>query len=416
MSNQSSHGGVVIPPIPKPIWAIGLSMFLINMSSVMIFSLSAVYLQSNLGVSTGLIGFLEGIVEGTAHATRVFSGVLSDYLRRRKLIMCMGYGLAVVARPLMGLSGSFTAVFVARMLDRLGNGIQGTPRDALIGDLAPETRRGACFGLRQSLGTAGSFAGGIAGVAAMIWTTSNYHSVFWLATIPALLALILLLVAVKEPEKNLHPADHKRRHPIHMSDIPRLGKAYWMIMIVAAFFMLSRVGEAFLVIHAFKNFGLPKNYASCVHILYNITYCIISFPIGRLSDRFSRYTLLAFGIVTLILTDMTLAFASSLPVVLLGVLMWGIQMGITQSLFSAIIADTVPEDLLGTGFGLFSLISAVSVIIASILGGRVAMIFGEWATFIYSATIAAASLAILIYIKIKRRKGSLSRLESMTSV
>lgn len=398
MSHQNREG-VVIPSIPRAIWIIGLAMFLINMSSVMIFSLSAVYLQSTLGVSTRLIGLLEGIVEGTAYVTRILSGVLSDYLRRRKVIMCIGYGLVVLTRPLMGLSGSFTAVFVARNLDRLGNGIQGTPRDALIGDFAPETRRGACFGLRQSLGTAGSFAGGIAGIAAMIWTTSNFHSVFWLATIPAFLALILLIVAVKEPEKNLHPADHKKRHPIHISDIPRLGKVYWMLMLVVACFMLARIGEAFLVIHAFKNFGLPKNYASLVPLLYNITYSLVSYPVGKLSDRLGRYTLLSLGIVTLILTDIVLVFATSLSTVILGISMWGIQMGVAQSLFLALIADNIPDDLLGTGFGFYYLITALSVVIASITGGIMATNYGEWAAFAYSGIIACVALLILFIIR-----------------
>jgi MFS family permease len=402
MKNQEKT--VEFPPIPKAIWVIGWATFLLNTSSVMVFSLCAVYLKSILGISTGWIGLLEGVVEGSAYATRIFSGVLSDYLRRRKVIVCLGYFIVTVTRPILAISSSFTGVFTARMLDRLGNGIQATPRDALISDIAPQTIKGECFGLRISLGTAGSLFGGIAGIAVMLWTANNYHIVFWMATIPAFFAFVILVFAVSEPEQNLHPADHKKRHPIRWSDIPRLGKSYWMIMIVVSCFMLARVGEVFLVIHVHKNFGLSAGYAPLVHILYNATYALSSYPVGWLSDRYSRYTLLGIGMVVLIITDIVLGFAQSLTMAFFGIVLWGIQMGISQSMFLALVADHVPEDLRGTGFGFFYLISSVSIIVASIIAGVIADHYGEGASFQYSSIIAFVSLLLLIGVRLSNKK------------
>jgi len=389
--------------IPREIWIIGWATFLLNTSSVMVFSLSAVYLKSILGISMGWIGLLEGVVEGSAYATRIFSGVLSDYFRRRKIIVCLGYFIVTLTRPVLALSSSFAGVFSARMLDRLGNGIQATPRDALIGDIAPPASKGACFGLRVSLGTAGSLFGGVAGIAVMFWTFNNYHIVFWAATIPAFLAFIILVFAVSEPQQNLQPADHKSRHPIHWADIPRLGKAYWMIMMVVACFMLARVGEVFLVIHVHKNFGLSQGYAPLVHILYNATYALSSYPVGWLSDRYSRYTLLGIGIVVLIITDIVLGFAHSLLMAFFGVILWGIQMGISQSMFLTLVADSVPEDLRGTGFGFFYLISSVSIVLASIIAGVIADHYGEGASFQYSSLVAFVSLLLLMGVSRSRR-------------
>jgi MFS family permease len=401
-----SKSSVEKPAIPTSIWALGLATFLINVSSVIVFGLSAVYMKTILGVGTGWIGFLEGVVEAGAYATKVFSGVFSDYLRRRKAIMIWGFALATLARPLLAISSSFGAVFTARILDRVGNGIQSTPRDALIGDISPHEIKGTCYGLRQSLATAGSFFGGIVGVAAMLLTGQNFQKVFWIATIPAVFAFIILIIAVKEPEpKDTDPATHKvARHPIHWNDLPRLGRAYWLLMIVASVFMLARVSEAMLILHAHQNFGLSESYTPLILILYNGANSIASYPIGRLSDRVDRQILLGLGIIVLIVADIFLSWAPNLPVMMVGVAIWGIQIGITQSMFLALVADTVPDDLRGTGFGIFYLVSAVSLVLATTIGGAIAQHYTEYVTFMVSSVIGSIALMVLIIVSRKIKK------------
>lgn len=381
--------------IPSSIWALGFATFLINVSSVIVFGLSAVYMKTILGVSTGWIGLLEGVVEACAYATKLLSGVFSDYLQRRKRIMVVGFALATLARPVLAIFSTFGAVFTARLMDRLGNGIQSTPRDALVGDIAPTAIKGKCYGLRQSLATAGSFFGGILGVLAMIYTQSNFKHVFWIATIPAILALIILTVFVKEPKKH-HEDKSKVQERIRFSDIPKLGKPYWLLMAVAAVFMCARIGEAMLILHAHLNFGLSEAYTPIILILYNGTNSLASYPVGYLSDRMPRYYLLILGFVMLIISDVLLAFANNLTMVLAGVCFWGVQIGITQSMFMALIADKVPPRLLGTGFGFFYLISAIALVVAGTLGGSIGNIYGQGASFLYSFVVAFVALVLLL--------------------
>ncbi len=399
--------------IPSAIFAIGAAQLLINISSVMIFSLSAVYLKSILGVGTGWIGFLEGAVEASAHATKLFSGMISDYLRRRKAIMVVGFALVTITRPLLAVSESFLAVFMARFFDRFGNGIQSTPRDALVADIAPADIKGACFGLRQTLGTAGSFAGGIIGILAMMWTMNNFHHVFWIATIPAFAALIILVLAIKEPKPVPLPdgekdddVTHPKRHPIRLDDLKRLGKNYWFLMIVVGVFMLARPTEAFMSLHAHQTFHLSDTYIPVILLIYNMTYSLSSYPIGRLADRMDRYQLLQVGFLTLVLADVVLAFAPTIWVLFLGVGIWGIQMGISQSVFLALVDQTVPEDLRGTAFGFFYLISAIALIVAGTVAGNVAQHFGSVGTsFFVSSGVGMCALCVLLIVsKVSRSK------------
>lgn len=399
MNTQNSNTN--LPKIPNSIWAIGLATLLLNTSSVIVFGLSAVYMKSILGVGMGWIGFLEGTVEGCAYATKLLSGVFSDYLKKRKAIMVCGFALAVIARPVLAIFSCFAGVFTARIMDRMGNGIQSTPRDALVGDLSPKGIKGKCYGLRQSLATGGSFLGGILGVFAMLWTNNNYQHVFWLASIPAVLAIIILIFAVKEPQ---NPHETVKRERIRFSDIPKLGKPYWILMTIAVIFMCARVSEAMLIIHAHQNFGLSEAYIPLVLILYNGTTTLASYPIGYLSDRMPRYYLLAMGFITLIIADLLLGFAPNIYVALLGVAVWGIQIGATQSMFMALIADCAPARLRGTGFGFFYLMSAVSLVVASTVGGNIAQKYSEFSTFLYSSAVGAIALILLLVVRKKLPK------------
>lgn len=389
---QNSKSG----PLPVTVWLLGFIMFLINTSFMMIYSLSGIYLKSAMGVNTNLISILEGVAEGASYAFKLLSGVASDYLRRRKAIMVVGYGLMVISRPVLAISNTFLVVLGARLMERLGNGIQATPRDALVGDVAPTERRGAAYGLMRSLGTAGSCFGAIVAIFAMWWTLENFRQVFWLATIPAILAYFILISFVKEPERNVHPKDHQKRHPIHFTDIPRLGKSYWILMIVVGIFILSRVSETILVLHAHDNYGLSSTYAPLVMIVFNLCYSLSSYPIGRLSDRIGRYGLMSAGISALICADVLLAFAPNIYVMFVGVMFWGVQWGISMSVFMAFIADTTPEDLRGTAFGFYYLISAVASVMAGIIAGTISHGYGLHMTFMVSSVIAILALLVLV--------------------
>jgi len=390
--------------IPTQIWGIGWGVFLINTSSVMVRCIAAIYLKTVVGVEIGWIGLLEGIIEGLSFTIKTFSGVVSDYFRRRKVFIMLGYIFITLSNPILALWSSFAAVFISRIIARIGNGLQATPRDALVGDIAPAKSRGACYGVRIGLGIAGSFAGGLVGWILMHQSSNNYQQLFWLATIPAVFAVLIVFSIIKEPQKNLHPKDHlPRHHPIHWADLPRLGRKFWALMGVIAVFMVTQVGEPFMVLHAHSNFGLAEADAPIIFLLFSATHSAASFPIGILSDRMSRYHLLALGFVILILTDLILVYATTLPILFAGIAIWGLQMGIHQSMFYALVADNSPDDLRGTAFSIYYLISAISIFWANFGGGIIAQIYGESMTYFSSFAIGIIALVLLIFIMPKKR-------------
>jgi MFS family permease len=392
-------------------------MFLINLSYVMIYSFSGIYLKNLLGVQVNWIGFLEGSAEAASYAMKLFSGMFSDYLRRRKPVMIFGYMLSVFSRPLLAVSDSFILVFAARLMERLGNGTQATPRDAMVADVTPPKRIGASYGLKRSLATAGSFLGAVCGILAMIATNNNYRQVFWLASIPALLAFAILIFVVKEPKRFDHPAVSsevplpapKRRQRIKLSQFPLLGQAFWLLMLVNAIFMLSRMGETFLILHANSNFGLSITYAPAIMMLFNAGWCAASYPVGVIADRMNRYWFLAIGIIFIVLSDLVLATATSLNVVFIGVMLWGVQYGITQNIFVSLIAEIVPEDLRGTGFGCYYIISAISAFICDYAAGGIASRYGEAKIFIASGIVALISLLVLMVIMGYKKRTNFSK-------
>lgn len=388
--------------LPLAIWMIGFMMFLGNMSYTMIYGIQAVYMRNVLDISSGMIGLIDSIAEGASYAAKLFSGVLSDYFRRRKIIVILGYAMMTISRPIIAIVPSFTAVFISRFMERVGNGIQATPRDALISDVAPLHKKGESFGLMRSIGIVGSFLGSILCLVLMFLTSDNYQLIFYLATIPILLGVGLLLFAVHEPSQNLHPRDHKPRHPIHLADIPRLGKAFWLLMGVVFIFMLARVSETFLALHANQNFGLSASKAPFVMIGYNLTYCLSAYPIGKLSDRIGRNFLLMLSVCVLVLSSFVLWSATSLLMVFCGILGWGLQMGMSQSLFMALVADLAPKDLRGTAFGFFYLISAISSVLCGIGAALISDHFGEASVFLVSGGVAV--LALLSTFAIQTRK------------
>lgn len=376
--------------IPAGIWALGFVSLFMDISSELIHALLPVYLVTVMGVSMVTVGFIEGIAEATASIVKVFSGAISDWLGNRKLLAVIGYGLAAFTKPIFPLAESVSWVIAARFIDRIGKGIRGAPRDALVADLAPAHLRGASIGLRQSLDTVGAFLGPLLAIALMWLTANNFRVVFWFAVIPAFLALGLLVFAVREPER---PEGLRQvRFPLSVSELRRLGSAYWLAVAVATVFSLARFSEAFLILRA-QGMGLPLVLIPMVLVLMNFVYAVAAYPAGVLSDRSNRLTMLIIGFSLLIAADITLGFAPGLTGVAIGVALWGLHMGMTQGLLATLVADTAPPELRGTAYGMFNLMGGLALLAASILAGVLWEGFGPKATFLAGASFTAIALA-----------------------
>lgn len=386
--------------LPAGIWVLGFVSMLMDVSSEMIHALLPVYLTVGLGASALAVGVIEGIAEATAAVTRVFSGALSDRIGRRKELAALGYGLAALTKPVFPLAPSLGWVVAARFVDRLGKGIRGAPRDALVADLAPEGLRGAAFGLRQSLDTAGAFLGPLAAIGLMWAFADDFRAVFWVAVLPAALAFALILFAVSEPAR---PAGLRRvRNPLARAELLLLGPAYWWVVAVAALFTLARFSEAFLILRA-QTAGLALMLVPLVLVGMNAVYALTAWPVGALSDRVGRAGLLAVGLGVLVAADLVLAFAGGLAGIALGVLLWGLHMGFTQGLLAALVAGAVPAELRGTAFGVFNLVTGVALLLASVTAGALWQVFGASAAFLAGAAFAAVAAAGLV--PLRRRLG-----------
>ena len=392
--------------IHPTVWKLGWMMFFDKLSFVIGYSYIAIYMDS-LGVAITWIGIAEGVAEASSYLLKLFSGMISDFFRRRKPIILAGFSMIVCSRLLFGYSQSFVPLFMGRFVERIGNGTQSTPRDTMVADVAPPKRIGAAYGLKRSLSQAGAFLGAIVGMIAIRYFDNDIQSVFQLAVWPALLASLILIFLVKEPKRFAHSAvsaeiplpEQKRKHPISLKNLPLLGTSFWMLMLVAAIFMLARFGESFLVLYAKKEFGLAVANAPLVMMVFNAAWCLIVYPVGLMSDRMNRYWFLIMGIIFLVVADMILANADSLTMVWVGVAFWGIQYGITMNIFLSLIAEIVPEDLRGTGFGCYYIICAFSEYAANhIVAGIISQNFGQSKAFLASGIIAAFSLLVLIVI------------------
>ncbi len=374
--------------LPAGIWALGLVSMLMDISSEMIHALLPVYLVGALGASTLAVGFIEGVAEATAAITKVFSGALSDWLGRRKLLAACGYGLAALTKPVFPLATTLGCVVAARFVDRIGKGIRGAPRDALIADLAPPGLRGAAFGLRQSLDTAGAFIGPLLAIGLMAWSGGDVRLVFWVAVVPAVGAFALIGLAVHDVP---HAAPERRRAPWSRAELARLPAAYWWVVSISAVFTVARFSEAFLVLRA-QELGVALMWIPAVLVLMNVVYSLSSYPAGVLADRLHRGTLLALGFALLVAADLALGLVGGVAGLALGVALWGLHMGMTQGLLAAVVADVAPAGLRGTAFGIFNLVGGVALLFASVLAGGLWDAFGSRATFLAGAGFAALAL------------------------
>ncbi len=379
--------------LPRGIWALGFVSMLMDISSEMIHALLPAYLVV-LGASTLAIGLIEGIAEATAAIVKVFSGALSDWLGRRKLLAAIGYGLAACTKPVFPLATALGWVVAARFIDRIGKGIRGAPRDALIADLAPPGLRGAAFGLRQSLDTAGAFIGPLLAIGLMALSGNDFRLVFWVAVLPAFGAFALIVLAVHDPQPAA--AQRRPRSPLSRRELARLPRAYWWVVGIAAVFTLARFSEAFLVLRA-QALGLGLMWVPAVLVLMNVVYSLLSYPVGRLAARLPRGALLAAGLAVLVAADLVIALFDGLPGLAVGVVLWGLHMGMTQGLLAALVADAAPAELRGTAFGVFNLVGGVALLVASVLAGALWDAFGARATFLAGAGLAGLALVGLLW-------------------
>jgi MFS family permease len=382
------------PKIPLSIWVLGFVSMLMDISSELIHSLLPVFLVTILGASTFTVGLIEGTAEAAGLIVKVFSGTLSDYLGRRKALAVIGYGIGALSKPLFAIASTSVMVFSARFADRIGKGIRGAPRDALVADLAPPQVRGAAYGLRQSLDTVGAFIGPLLAIGLMLLWSNNFRAVFWVAMIPAVLSVALLFFGVREPDRQ--PRREKLINPIHWRALKQLNGAYWWAVTVGAIFTLARFSEAFLVLRA-QQCGLPVAWIPLVLVAMNLAYAISAYPFGHMSDHLSHTKLLVLGLMVLICADLVLASAGSWNAVFLGVVLWGLHMGITQGLLATMIANTVPANLRGTAFGYFNLFSGLMLIIASVVAGLLWDRFGASFTFYAGALFCLLALALLAF-------------------
>ena len=379
--------------LPKGVIALGLVSLFMDLSSEMIHSLLPVFLVTVLGASALSVGMIEGVAEATASIAKVFSGVISDWTGRRKPLVLLGYGMAALTKPLFPLATGIGAVLTARFLDRIGKGIRGAPRDALIADITPPENRGAAYGLRQSMDTVGAFAGPILAIVLMAASNNNFRLVFWVATVPAIVCVLLIVFGVKEPESTKPPT--QARFPISRVNLQRLPSRFWWVVAFAAMLTLARFSEAFLLMRA-QNLGLSVTWVPMILIVMNVVYAASAYPLGKLSDNGSRRKLLAWGIVFLIVADVLLAMAGNVWVVGAGAAVWGLHMGATQGLLSALVADAAPADLRGTAFGVFNLASGAALLAASIIAGGLWSVFGPAMTFYAGAVFSSLALAGLL--------------------
>lgn len=377
--------------MPAGIWALGFVSLLMDISSELIHSLLPVFLVTGLGASMLVVGLLEGAAEATALIVKVFSGALSDWWGRRKPLAVLGYSLGALSKPLFALATTIEPVIAARLLDRVGKGIRGAPRDALVADIAPPELRGAAFGLRQSLDTVGAFLGPLLAMGLMLVWANDFHAVFWVAVIPAFLCVALLIFGVQEPER---PAGAPRTNPIRRENLRRLTPAYWWVVGIGAVFTLARFSEAFLVLRAQQG-GLPLAWVPLVLIVMNLIYALGAYPLGKLADRVDHRKLLAWGLVLLIAADGLLAWSNRGLFVWGGVVLWGLHMAMTQGLLATMVADTAPADLRGTAFGMFNLVSGLSMLLASALAGLLWDQWGAASTFVAGAAFCVVALVLL---------------------
>ena len=379
--------------IPRTVWALGFVSMFMDISSEIIHSLLPLFLTMTLGVSVAMVGLIDGFAEATASISKVFSGYVADRMGRRKPLILLGYGLGALSKPFFALAATAPVIIGARFADRIGKGLRGAPRDALVADVTPSEIRGRAFGLRQSLDTVGAFVGPLAAIGLMALLANDMRMVFWVAVIPAVLAVLCVVFGVRDskPQQDTPVA----RPPIQLSDLKRLPREFWNVTGIGVVFTLARFSEGFLILKASAE-GLPLTLAPLVLVVMNLVYALGAYPAGGLSDRMPARKLLFWGLACLIAADISLALIAGLGGAFLGIALWGAHMALTLGLLAKLIADHAPSDLRGSAFGLFNLVTGLAMLFASVIAGLLWDRIGSNATFLAGAGFAALALVVTI--------------------
>jgi len=390
--------------VPRGVWVLGIVSMCMDLSSELIHSLLPLYLAIGLGASALTIGVIEGVAEAIALIVKIFSGVMSDLFRKRKALVVLGYGLAAVTKLAFPLAPSLGWIVAARFADRVGKGIRGAPRDALIADITPAEVRGASFGLRQALDTVGAVGGPLMAIAAIAAFAGDFKAAFWVAVVPAFLSVTLLVAGVDEPDrpKTVDGSD-KQKH-LRLADAKRLGRGFAIVVTIAAVLTLARFSEAFLVLRA-RDVGLAVSAAPWVMVVMSAVYAAVAYPAGAAADRGYGPKLLSAGLIALVISDVILANAAGGIAVMIGAALWGLHMGLTQGLLAALVAAAAPADLRGTAFGVFNLVCGLALLAASALAGWLWDAFG--APFTFYAGAAFTAVAWVAFIAYGRRASNL---------
>lgn len=330
---------------------------------------------------------------------KIFSGAISDWLGRRKGLLLLGYGLAAFTKPLFPLATAPGLVVAARLLDRVGKGIRGAPRDALVADVASPEIRGACFGLRQSMDTTGAFLGPLLAIALMFWFADRIRAVLWFAAVPAFIALGLIVFGVREAAAV--PESGHFRSPLHWRALRSFPARYWFVVAIGSAFTLARFSEAFLVLRA-QQTGLAMAWIPGVMVVMSLAYALSAWPVGILSDRLDPRKLLALGMGLLIVADLLLGVGGSVPTILIGTAVWGLHMGFTQGILAAMVSEAAPASLRGTAFGVFNLIGGICMLLASALAGELWARFGAPVTFFTGAALVVLPLCLCLCFRAPR--------------
>lgn len=379
--------------IPRTVIALGLVSFFMDVSSEIIHSLLPLFMTGALGMSVALVGLIDGVAESTASISKVFSGYISDRMGRRKPLILLGYGLSALTKPLFPLAGGVGAILFARFADRVGKGIRGAPRDALITDITPAKIRGRAFGLRQAMDTVGAVLGPLLALGLMALFTGDMRAVFWVATLPAVLAVVCVLLGVEDqPSKGIRG---KGRPPIDLKDLRRFDRGFWFLVALGVVFTLARFSEGFLVLKAHAD-GLPIMFAPLVLVVLNIVYSAGAYPAGVLADRMSATLLMVLGLAALVVADLFLALGHGLSASFTGIGLWGVHLALTQGLLSKLVADHAPPELRGSAFGLFNLMTGLAMLLASIMAGLVWDRISPSATFMVGAGFAVLAAAMVL--------------------
>ena len=378
------------PPLPRNVWTLGFVSLLMDLSSEIYHALLPAFVTLTLGLPVTALGAIDGVAEATANITKLASGRLSDRSARRKPWVVAGYGLAALSKPLFPLAGSAATILAARFADRIGKGIRGAPRDAMMADETPPEIRGRAFGLRQSLDTVGALLAPLVAIALMAWCANDIRTVYWIAILPAGASFLLAWLALREPTQQLaalKPAPF-------FAGFRQLNKETRRLLAVGFLFGLARFSEGFLILKGIE-VGFSETWSPLTLALFNLAYVALAYPAGALSDRMSPRALLLGGIAVLIAGNLVLAETDSVAGLVTGVVLWGAHMALTQGIFSRMIADTAPEHLRATSFGAFWFVSGIAGLLASLGAGMMWDRDGSATTFLTSATVAAAAFAIL---------------------